>query len=141
MHQEHKNDLWRAYEQTHFYVRECTPELCIRIGSHHDQLDQMLREHQCDVWSYITASNPASELLSDDENRSRNRELAAHLKSQDLVFYRGEGVGSDPAWPAETSFLILGIDRDAAMHLGRHFGQNAIVYGSLGHAAELVDCR
>ena len=141
MHQGNKNDLWRAYEQTHFYVRECTPELCIRIGSHHDQLDQMLREHQCDAWSYVTASNPASELLSDDENRSRNRELEALLKSQDLVFYRGEGVGSDPAWPAEASFLILGIDRDAAMQFDRQFGQNAIVYGSLGHAAELVDCR
>ena len=101
----------------------------------------MLHEHQCDTWSYITASNPASELLSDDENRSRNRELAAHLKSQDLVFYRGEGVGSDSTWPAQTSFLILGIDRDAAMHLGRHFGQNAIVCGLFGHAAELVDCR
>ena len=141
MHQEHKNDLWRAYEQTHFYVRECTPELCIRIGSHHEQLDQMLREHQCDAWSYITASNPASKLLSDDDNRSRNHELEAQLKSQDLVFYRGEGVGSDSTWPAETSFLILGISREAAMQLGRQFGQNAIVCGSPGHVAELVDCR
>ena len=141
MHQEHKNDLWRAYEQTHFYVRECTPELCIRIGSHHDQLDQMLRDHQCGAWSYITASNPASEPLSDDENRSRNRELEALLKSQDLVFYRGEGIGSDSTWPAETSFLILGISREAAMQLGRQFGQNAIVCGSPGHVAELVDCR
>ena len=101
----------------------------------------MLLDHNCDTWSYITASNPASELLSDEQNAGRNRELEAQLKSQDLVFYRGEGVGSDSTWPAETSFLILGIDRDAAMHLGRHFGQNAIVYGSLGHAAELVDCR
>ncbi len=140
MSEKNKSTLWRAYEQTQFYVRESTPELCIRIGSHHEQLDEILLEHRCDVWSYITASNPASELLSDDENRSRNRELAAHLKSQNLVFYRGEGVGSDSTWPAETSFLILGINRDAAMQLGRQFGQNAIVYGSLGHAAELVDC-
>ena len=140
MHQENKNDLWRAYDQTDFYVRACTPELCIRIGSHHERLDRMLREHQCDAWSYITASNPASELLSDDENRSRNRELEALLKSQDLVFYRGEGVGSDSTWPAEASFLILGISREAAVHVGRQFGQNAIVCGSPGHAAELVDC-
>ena len=122
-------------------MRECTPELCIRIGSHHERLDRMLHEHQCDAWSYITASNPASELLSDDENRSRNRELEALLKSQDLVFYRGEGVGSDSTWPAETSFLILGISREAAVHVGRQFGQNAIVCGMLGRAAELVDCR
>ena len=141
MHQENKNDLWRAYEQTDFYVRECTPELCIRIGSHHERLDRMLHEHQCDAWSYITASNPASELLSDDENRSRNRELEALLKSQDLVFYRGEGVGSDSTWPAEASFLILAISREAAVHVGRQFGQNAIICGSPGHAAELVDCR
>ena len=141
MHQENKNDLWRAYEQTHFYVRECTPELCIRIGAYHEPLDEILLEHRFDAWSYITASNPASELLSDEQNAGRNRELEALLKSQDLVFYRGEGVGSDSSWPAETSFLILGISREATVQLGRQFGQNAIVCGMLGRAAELVDCR
>ena len=141
MHQENKNGLWRAYEQTQFYVRECTPELCIRIGSHHERLDEMLLDHNCDTWSYITASNPASELLSDEQNAGRNRELEALLKSQDLVFYRGEGIGSDPEWPAEASFLILGISREEAMHVGRQFGQNAIVCGKRGHPAELVDCR
>ena len=47
---------------------------------------------------------------------------------------------ADPAWPAEASFLILGISREAAVLLGRQFGQNAIVCGMLGQAAELVDC-
>ena len=141
MSQKNKSTLWRAYEQTQFYVRECTPELCIRIGSHHEQLDEMLDDHQCDAWSYITASNPASELLSDEQNAGRNRELEALLKSQDLVFYCGEGIGSDSTWPAEASFLILGISREAAVHLGRLFGQNAIVCGKRGNAAELVDCR
>ena len=141
MHQKHKGDLWRAYEQTQFYVRECTPEFCIRIGSHHERLDEMLLEHNCDTWSYITASNPASELLSDEQNASRYRELESLLESQSFVFYRGEGVGSDPTWPAEASFLILGIALEAAINLGRQFGQNAIVCGTRGEAAELVDCR
>ncbi len=141
MNREHKFDLWHAYEQTQFYVRECKPELCIRIGSHHERLDEMLLEHNCDTWSYITASNPASELLSDAQNAGRNRELVELLRSQNLVFYRGEGIGSDPAWPAEASFLILGISREAAMQLGRQFGQNAIVCGKRGGPAELVDCR
>ena len=113
MSEKNKSTLWHAYEQTQFYVRECTPELCIRIGSHHERLDEMLLKHNCDAWSYITASNPASELLSDEQNAGRNRELEALLKSQELVFYRGEGIGSDPAWPAEASFLILGISREA----------------------------
>ena len=141
MNREHKFDLWHAYEQTKFHVHGCKPQLCIRIGSHHEQLDEMLHDHRCDTWSYITASNPASELLSDVQNAGRNRDLEALLKSQNLVFCRGEGIGSDPTWPAETSFLILGISREAAMQLGRQFGQNAIVCGSLGHPAELVDCR
>ena len=141
MNREHKFDLWHAYEQTQFYVRECAPELCIRIGSHHEQLDEMLLENNCDTWSYITASNPASELLSGAQNAGRNRELVELLRSQDLVFYRGEGIGSDPTWPAEASFLILGISREAAMQLGRQFGQNAIVCGKRDGPAELVDCR
>ena len=113
MSQKNKSTLWHAYEQTQFYVHECTPEFCIRIGSHHEQLDRLQLEHNCDAWSYITASNPASERLSEDQNTGRNRELEALIRSQDLVFYRGEGVGSDPTWPAEASFLILGISRDA----------------------------
>jgi len=141
MSQKNQSALWHAYEQTQFYVRECTPEFCIRIGSHHERLDEMLHDHQCDGWSYITASNPASDLLSDEQNAGRNRELESLLESQSFVFYRGEGVGSDPAWPAEASFLILGISREAAVLLGRQFGQNAIVCGVLRHAAKLVDCR
>ena len=138
---ENKNDLWQAYKQTAFHVHGCEPEFCIRIGSHHEQLDQLQLEHNCDAWSYITASNPASELLSNEENAKRRRELEALLQLQGYVFYGGEGVGSDRAWPAEASFLILGISRKTAMHLGRQFGQNAIVCGTRGKAAELVDCR
>jgi len=141
MSEKNKSTLWHAYEQTQFYVRECTPELCIRIGSHHERLDEMLHKHQCDAWSYITASNPATELLCDEKNASRNQELESLLQTRGVVFYRGEGVGSAPEWPAEASFLILGISRDAAMHLGRQFDQNAIVCGKRGETAELVDCR
>ena len=138
---EKKSGLWQAYKQTAFHVHGCEPEFCIRIGSHHEQLDRLQLEHNCDAWSYITASNPASELLSNEENAKRRRELEALLQLQGYVFYGGEGVGSDPEWPAEASFLILGISREDAMHLGRQFGQNAIVCGTRGKAAELVDCR
>jgi hypothetical protein len=54
--------------------------------------------------------------------------------------FLGEGIGDDGAWPPEPSILVLGIEREAAVQLGRLFGQRAIVCGELGGLATLVLC-
>jgi hypothetical protein len=54
--------------------------------------------------------------------------------------FPGEGVGDDRTWPPERSTLVLGIEREAAISLGRRFGQRAIVCGRLGELATLEIC-
>jgi hypothetical protein len=54
--------------------------------------------------------------------------------------FPGEGIGDDGVWPPERSVLVLGIEREAALQLGRRFGQRAIVCGDLGGLATLALC-
>jgi hypothetical protein len=52
----------------------------------------------------------------------------------------GEGIGDDGTWLPEQIILVLGIERTAAVQLGRRFGQRAIVWGELGGLATLAFC-
>ena len=53
----------------------------------------------------------------------------------------GEGIGDNGTWPAEQSVLVLGIELEHAVQLGRRFGQRAIVYGRVGGRAALACTR
>ncbi len=51
-----------------------------------------------------------------------------------------EGMGIDPSgkWPAEKSFLALGLDLETSRALGREFGQNAIVWAGADAIPRLI---
>ena len=56
------------------------------------------------------------------------------------LFLHGRGIGKDASWPSEESVLVIGVDRDSALELGRTFGQLAIVYKEIHQPAELLLC-
>lgn len=82
--------------------------------------------HQCAV--FITAFNPLSQQQNRRENLICNRQLYKALTQHSNAIFNG--VSSDPAkiWPAEKSFLALGINLKLAKKLGKQFNQNAIVW-------------
>lgn len=127
-------DLIESYNQA-FYTVEGWDDP-IRIGHIHAELEKLLSAHHMDSWAYLTACNPMSVSLPDQINQQRNQELRS-LLTHHLIL---EGSGRDPdnQWPAEPSFLILGISLEDAIHLASHFGQMAIVFGKKDAPAELV---
>lgn len=127
-------DLINAYRNTSYNVFE--PKISIRIGETNPVLDALLREYDCTEWAYITAYNPFSEVLSEEENMERHKQLKATLK--EYALFEGEGVGTDPSWKPERSLLILGISEGDAEKLGEKFQQNAIVVGELQEAPRLL---
>lgn len=93
-----------------------------------------------DIWHVVTAHNPGSVQLSDDENRQRHDELLATLKSSGYSTAAASGQGLDGNWPPETSVAIRDIDTATAIEFGRRFGQLAIF--RLGHDhIEVLDCE
>lgn len=128
------DELIKAYTETDFKIYE--PYIVIKVGQINKELDALLSANNYTTWVYITAWNPYSEPTSNELNEQRNLQLFEDIKS--FLVFEGEGVGTDPNWEPEKSFLILGIDRHSAILLGKKYRQNAIVLGVFQQHAELV---
>lgn len=100
-------------------------------------LDAFCIKNGAQNWAFITAWNPLSVSLSADENQKRNQKLLSEITNYTVLTGRGQ----DPCtiWAAEDSFLILGINLTDSILLGRKYGQRAIVVGSVGTDAKLVE--
>lgn len=132
--------LWDAYRRAAYVARTGDSEIRIHPGRRTPDLDTLLDQRRADQWAYITAYNPESRLLSEDENVRRQQLLVEAVLDRGLTFFEGESVLDAAAWPPEPSLLILGISPDEARALGRQFGQLAIVVGRLNQPARLVAC-
>jgi hypothetical protein len=110
----------------------------IRVGEPSAGADRLLAVHGQTTWAFITACNPGSERLPDEQNVRQMANLEAELREGSWPHYAGTGVGRDGTWPPEPSFLVLAISEAEALNLARQFGQNAIVAGRTGEPARLV---
>jgi hypothetical protein len=110
----------------------------IRCGSPSPDLDQLLDHHGVGDWAFLTACNPRSKRLPDDENRLRMAELQKALQSAGYIWLSGSGEGSEGSWPPEPSLLVLGIPLTKALQVAHSFDQHAIVAGRRGEPARLV---
>jgi hypothetical protein len=135
------DDLRDIYMKTTYCVETGPGEIIrLRIGQKSAALDELLRRCNAACWAFITAWNPGSMALAPLENERRQEEMAAVLQCQAYRTLPGEGVGETPDWIPERSLLVLGIEREAALAIGRQFGQVAIVWGHRGSVPELLFC-
>ena len=132
--------LLQAYKETDYQVHGPVP-FSLKIGQPSEPLLQLYKQHRCDCSAFITACNPNSLMLVPAVNAQRHLDLMAHLASRSLNFIEGIGVGPDPAWPGEASYLIFGLALEASRVLGRKFNQNAIVWCSQDAKPALVLLR
>jgi hypothetical protein len=134
-------DLEALYTNTTFRIECLCRNIDIRVGQKHPQIDALLSHHGCTEWAFITAWNPASRPAPADQNALAQAELLQLTRDRGFSFYEGDGIPDQTGWAPERSVWIAGINRREAIELGRQFGQNAIVVGSLGGVAELVNCN
>ena len=132
--------LLQAYLATSYEADLPNGRIALRIGEHSPVLDKLMRKNGYQSWAFVTAFNPGSQSLSEDENRTRHQQLQLDIQTQDLPFFHGAGCPAKGDWQPELSLLILGISYDNARILGRRYEQLAIVTGDLGGRAQLVFC-
>ena len=130
--------LEAAYQQTLYEVFRDKKIIQLRVSVKSTALDQLLRQYQQTTWALITAWNPYSQPLSELENRTRNRILAADLKKLDLPLLNAVGRDESDQWPAEESLFVVGINRLDAVCMGQKFSQNAILYGEIAKPPALL---
>lgn len=85
----------------------------------------------------ITAENPLAQKLSSEENKKRNKELAADLRNLGYGFYQIKGKFGNYEHP----FAIPNIIKSDILKLGTKYGQEAIIYvekSSTGSVAEMI---
>ena len=113
----------------------------LHIGKQHPQLDNALRIlfPACQRWTFLTAWNPRSKLLSDTENATRQALLCARLRENGLKWLPAVGRAAPEQAPwTEESLFVLDLDTEQLIKLGKEFDQNAVLVGEVGGQAELM---
>lgn len=132
--------LIQAYLETDYHVSTPAPFI-IRIGERCEPLIEMHGQHGVDCSALITSWNPYGVDVGEAINQKRLSTLEEEsLRLAKRVF---DGFGKHPAnsWPAEPSFLILGLSLEEAKELGIRHEQNAIVWTGTDGMPELVLLR
>ncbi|MBT4161622.1 MAG: DUF3293 domain-containing protein [Gammaproteobacteria bacterium] len=127
-------ELLRAYQITDYIVSD-DPPLTLNIGVGNDDARILLASFGVETAAFVTAWNPGSEVLTEDENDDNQAELLSEIELRRLNYLVAYGERAD--W-REYSYLILGIDREDASALAHQFGQNAYVWVDLTGIPELV---
>ena len=130
----------QAYLETHYRVHGASP-FVLQIGQVSPDLLSLYARHSVGCAAFLTGCNPFSREVSEPENRERQKSLAAELTRRSLTFVEGMGQHPSNHWPGEESFLVLGLDLEAAKTLGERFEQNAIVWNGPDGSPQLVLLR
>ena len=126
--------LRQKYLNTDYIVSD-DPPLLMKIGEQSDDLRVLLGSMGVESAALITAWNPRSEQLTDDENDDRQGMLLTDIEKIRLNYLVGYGQLDD--WQ-EYSYLVLGIDQDQATAMATRFEQNAYVWIGPAGIPELI---
>ena len=128
------SSLRKKYLDTDYIISD-DPPLLMKVGEQSDDLRVLLGSMGVESAAFITAWNPHSEKLSDDENDDRQAVLLADIEKMRLNYLVGYGQGK--AWQ-EYSYLVLGIDKGQASAMATRFEQNAYVWIGPAGIPELI---
>ena len=126
--------LRQKYLDTDYIISD-DPPLLMKVGEQSDDLRVLLGSMGVESAAFITAWNPHSEKLTEDENDDRQAVLLSDIEKMRLNYLVGYGQGND--WQ-EYSYLVLGIDKDQATAMATRFEQNAYVWIGPAGIPELI---
>ncbi len=134
-------ELIEAYRSTLFKCGDGPDAFVLTVGVLSPPLAALCRSAGVSCAAHVTAFNPGSETQSADVNEAAHKRLGAELAAAGYRVVEGAGEAPEGRWPAEPSYLVLGMDLEAARELGRRYGQNAIVWAGADAVPELLLLR
>ncbi|WP_292974916.1 DUF3293 domain-containing protein [Nitrosomonas sp.] len=123
------------------YITACNPASQMVTPAENQSATIQLHKQLIRNAAYITACNPASQMVTPAENQSATIQLHKQLIRYSRFIYPGKSTDPAEQWPAEASFLALGINLATATAIGHKFGQNAILWINTDAIPRLVLLR
>ncbi|CAN4276785.1 Protein of unknown function DUF3293 [Methylophilaceae bacterium] len=130
-------ELIKAYQSAEYHVMSAKPFI-LELGKRSEGLVDLAKRFKVECFTFITAYNPYSEVLSDKENAKRNGQLKQELDRLGLTIVIGYGQDPEMTRKKEDGFVVFGLGLDAAKELGVKFQQNAIVWCGADAVPNLV---
>ena len=107
----------QAYLETEYRVGGEQP-FTLQIGQTSTELLMLHKRHRVDCSAYLTACNPGSQLVEEATNQTRQQALEKELTHRSIPFISGIAQHPFNDWPREQSFLVFGLNLEAAKALG-----------------------
>ena len=127
-------DLICAYEAAHYWVDFPTGRIVLKIGQPFASVDGFAGRSRLAI---VTACNPFSTVLGEDENAERQALLIEAVEAAALEWFHAAGVDPKEAWTPEPSLAILAPSDEQLDSWMEAFGQNAVVVAEAGGLAAL----
>ena len=121
-------DLIDSYKAAEYRANIHTNTTTLRIDQYSASLNEIFLISNHQYAAFITASNPLSQQLKPHVNQTRNTQLRKVLTQYTNLIFEGASIDPTKLWPAEQSFLALGLNIKVAKVLGKQFDQNAVVW-------------
>ena len=130
-------ELITAYLTTEYRVA-ANPPFALLMGKRSEPLAILMAERGVKSAAYITAYNPPSQRVTEEENWSAHNSLRRNLEKRGFVLIEAEGADPSGGWQTEPGFLVLGLTLEHAKEIGKLFRQNAIVCADKDAVPELM---
>jgi hypothetical protein len=132
-------ELSNAYFGTEFQVFIPNGTITLHGLGLSEELVELHLAYEVSSSAFITAYSPYSQEIEDWVNRENQARLMREA-SRNWHFLPGAGADPKGNWPAEPSILVLGIEPEEAMAIGREFHQHAVLIGDAEGNTELRAC-
>jgi hypothetical protein len=131
-------ETFEGYCRTTYEVAGPDGPFRIRIGQPSPEADAILQSSGHSHWVIITACNPLSQPLPDDENQRRTAALRERIGHNSQSFWGAGTIPDEGDWPSEPGFFVVLSDVALAWRWAQDFEQHAIVIGQAGQPAQLA---
>jgi len=131
--------LLYAYLNTDYYIDVPDAPFKLNIGRYSLELDRLHQKLGVNTSLYITAWNPFSDQLTDEENNAKQQMLVSDIIDLGFDMITGRGIAQSGEWPPEESIVVLGCDESTAITLSQKYRQNAVVFSDENAIPRLIE--
>lgn len=121
--------LEQAYLSTIYRIL-VLPPIDLKINHYNGDLHRFCLQNKINSWAFLSAFNPQSQLLSQDENNHRHKRLLHFIKKEGYSFEKALGIPTNKDWVAEKNLFLPNISLKKTHSIAKQFDQKAFLFST-----------